>query len=521
MKHIDNVKAPLLQCKEISKSFGGVDALKKVDLDIFPGEVHGLIGANGAGKSTLIKIISGDITQDSGEIYYEGKPLVLNGPQDAYKLGFSFIHQELNLVPKFTIIENLTLGIKKESKFGLIEWKSEIEKTKEVLKQIGLNHSLDTVVSSLSVADQWLVSIAHSLMRNIKMICMDEPTASLSAEESSNLFQVIERLTSTGVSVLYVSHRLDEIMQLCDGISVLKDGVCVLTTEKSKISRDELVTAIVGREEKSVKKAPSQEYKNNQVILSTKNLTWGNKVKNVSIDLHEGEILGFAGLVGSGRTEFANLLFGVEKPDSGTMQLNGKPYYPKNVSDAIESGVGLVPEERRSQGLVLKNTVNFNINMINLKSVKVSKWIQLLSTKKTTAISRSLVERLQIKTPSVHTQVINLSGGNQQKVVIGKWLTRDLQVLIFDEPSRGVDVGARSEIHSKIRELAKDGKGVIVISSDNEELPFICDTVYIMAEGNLVGKLEGGDISKEAINYKSYEHVINRNTMKKEGRDEQ
>lgn len=503
---------PLLRCSNISKSFGGVEALKRVSLDIHPGEVHGLIGANGAGKSTLIKIISGDIFQDSGELVFNGTPLSLSNPQDAYKLGFSFIHQELNLVPKFSIIENLTLGMEKETRFGLINWKAVSKRTTEVLAKIGLDLPLDTVVETLSVADQWLVSIAHALMRDIKMICMDEPTASLSAEESSKLFEVIENLTAKGVAVLYVSHRLDEIMSLCSGISVFKDGECVLTTDRSKITRDELVTAIVGRKSVGGKQEFLENTKRDAVVLSARNLSWEKRVEDVSFELHEGEVIGFAGLVGAGRTELANLIFGVEQPDSGSMVLDGEEYRPRHVADAIEAGIGLVPEERRSQGLILKDTVNFNLNMLNLKSVRLSRFFSLLNNKKMSKISRQVVDRLQVKTPSVNTAVINLSGGNQQKVVIGKWVTRDLRVLILDEPSRGVDVGARSEIHKKIRELAKEGKGMIVISSDNEELPFVCDVVYVMAEGKIVGKLEGGEITKEAINYKSYEHVLHGNT---------
>ncbi len=512
MESNERVKTPLLKCTNISKSFGGVEALKQVSLDIYPGEVHGLIGANGAGKSTLIKIISGDIFQDSGEMLFNGKPLSLSNPQDAYKLGFSFIHQELNLVPKFSIIENLTLGMEKETRFGLINWKAVTKRTTAVLKQLGLDLPLDTVVETLSVADQWLVSIAHALMRDIKMICMDEPTASLSAEESSKLFEVIENLTAKGVAVLYVSHRLDEIMHLCSGISVFKDGECVLTTERSQVSREELVTAIVGRKGVGVKQELVTGNKSDKVVLSAQNLCWDQRVDDVSFELHEGEVIGFAGLVGAGRTELANLIFGVEKPDSGSMQIDGKDYRPRHVADAIDAGIGLVPEERRSQGLILKDTVNFNLNMLNLKAVRINRFLSLLSRKKMSKISNQVVDRLQVKTPSVHTAVINLSGGNQQKVVIGKWVTRDLRVLILDEPSRGVDVGARSEIHKKIRELAKEGKGMIVISSDNEELPFVCDVVYVMAEGKIVGKLAGEEITKEAINYKSYEHVLHRNT---------
>lgn len=503
---------PLVKVRDITKSFGGVKALKSVSLDIYPGEVHGLIGANGAGKSTLIKILSGDISQDSGSIFFDGNPLDISNPQDAYNLGFSFIHQELSLIPRFTIIENLTLGMKKAKRFGLIDWKRVEESAQEATAKIGLTYPLDTPVSELSVADQWLVSIAHALMRKIKIISMDEPTASLSAEESEKLFKVIHDLVADGVSVLYVSHRLDEILTLCDGISVFKDGVCVLSTEKKRTTKDQLVEAIVGGKVSQESLVDGVDYEQRSVVLETKNLTWGIRVRDISLTLHRGEVLGLAGLVGSGRTELAHLLFGVQKMDSGTMTLNGKSYSPNKPSDAIKHGIGLVPEERRSQGLFLKDSVNFNINLINLKSLRLNTFLPFIQRRKSGKITEAIIDRLWIKTPSTKTAVVNLSGGNQQKVVIGKWLTRDLSVLILDEPSRGVDVGARAEIHGRIRELAKEGTSIIVISSDNEELPFVCDRVNIMAEGRIVGTLKGEAITKEAISYKSYEHVISSET---------
>lgn len=499
---------PIIRVSDISKSFGGVQALDQVSIDIYPGEVHGLIGANGAGKSTLIKILSGDIQQDSGTVYMDNQPLNIVNPQDAYNLGFSFIHQELSLVPKFSIIENLTLGMPKPKRLGLIDWKTARRNAKAVTERIGLEHPMDTPVSSLSVADQWLVSIAHSLMRNIRIISMDEPTASLSEEESNRLFKVIHDLVDDGVSVLYVSHRLDEILTLCDGISVFKDGVCVLSTEKSRTTKQELVEAIVGGKVADSIVPEDIDFSDKPLVLETRNLTQGSKVQDVSLELHAGEVVGLGGLVGSGRTELANLIFGVEKPDSGEILLEGKPINSKNPTSAINSGIGLVPEERRSQGLILKDSVNFNINLVSLKKLRLSRLLPFLSRNKSATISRTIIDRLQIKTPNIHTSVLELSGGNQQKVVIGKWLTKELKMLILDEPSRGVDVGARGEIHGKIRELAESGTGVIVISSDNEELPLICNTVYIMAEGKIAGILRGSEITQEAISYKSYEHFI-------------
>ena len=503
----EDTGVPLLSIIGLSKNFGGVRALSNVNLEIRPGEVHGLIGSNGAGKSTLIKILSGDIARDSGEIYLDGLPISVGNPQEAYKLGFSFIHQELNLIPKFSILKNLTLGLRKKTKFGLIDWKSVRNDVLEVIAKVGLTQSLDTPVEELSVADQWLVTIAHALMRRIKIISMDEPTASLSAEESERLFRVIHDLTAGGIAVLYVSHRLDEVLALCDGISVFKDGQCVLSTTREDATKSMLVEAIVGAQMSEIGQPVSTDVRKNRVVLQLTDLCKGRKVNKVSLTLHAGQVLGLGGLVGSGRTELASLIFGVEKPDSGSMLLEGKPYAPNNTSDAIRLGVGLVPEERRTQGLILKNSVDFNMNLTNLAQLRIHRNIYLLSKKKFAAVSNAIVERLRIKTPSIHTHVVNLSGGNQQKVVIGKWLSRELKILIMDEPSRGVDVGARAEIHGKIRELADAGTSIIVISSDNEELPHICDTVLVMSEGRITGELTGEEITKEAILHKSYEHA--------------
>ncbi len=498
---------PLLRIAGLSKSFGGVQALSNVNLEVHPGEVHGLIGSNGAGKSTLIKILSGDIARDSGEIFLEGLPLNVSNPQEAYKLGFSFIHQELNLIPKFSILKNLTLGLRKKTRFGLIDWKSVQGDVLQVVAKVGLTQSLDTPVEELSVADQWLVTIAHALMRKIKIISMDEPTASLSAEESERLFKVIHDLTSEGIAVLYVSHRLDEVLALCDGISVFKDGKCVLTSTRKEATKNILVEAIVGGQVSDTSPPTATNVRSHAVVMQLTDLCKGRKVNKVSMTLHKGQVLGLGGLVGSGRTELANLIFGVERPDSGSMTLEGKPYAPRSTNDAIRNGVGLVPEERRTQGLILKGSVDFNMNLTNLSQLRIHPASPFLSKRKFALVSNAIVNKLRIKTPSIHTPVVNLSGGNQQKVVIGKWLSRELKVLIMDEPSRGVDVGARAEIHAKIRDLADAGTSIIVISSDNEELPHICDTVLVLSEGRITGELTGGEITKEAILHKSYEHA--------------
>jgi ABC-type sugar transport system ATPase subunit len=506
-KEENTAGTPLLKITGLSKSFGGVQALNKVSVEVHHGEVHGLIGSNGAGKSTLIKILSGDIQRDSGEILLDGKAYTANNPQEAYKQGLSFIHQELALIPKFSILQNLTLGMKKKSRFGLIDWRSARKSVAGVVERVGLKQPLGAIVDTLSVADQWLISIAHALMHRCKIISMDEPTASLSAEESENLFKVMRELTGEGVAILYVSHRLDEILRLCDGISVFKDGNCVLTTNREQATKKLLIEAIVGGEVADSSIEAKIDLVDRPVILETRNLSSGSRVKNVSLKLHAGEVLGIGGLVGSGRTELANVIFGVDRPSGGEMFFEGASYRPKSPGAAINNGIALVPEERRTQGLVLKDTIDFNLSLTNLKALRLHKNILFINTKKSGAMSASIVERLAIKTPSIHTPVLDLSGGNQQKVVIGKWLSRPMKVIIFDEPSRGVDVGARAEIHSKIRELAGTGAAIIVISSDNEELPRVCDRVLIMSYGSISAELTGSEITKEAILYHSYERV--------------
>jgi ABC-type sugar transport system ATPase subunit len=307
------------------------------------------------------------------------------------------------------------------------------------------------------------------------------------------------------VAILYVSHRLDEILRLCDGISVFKDGNCVLTTDREKATKKALIEAIVGGELSDVSVDSNMEI-NQQVVLETRNLTNGEKVKNVSFKLHAGEVLGIGGLVGAGRTELANIIFGIDKPDSGDIFLDGKPFIPKYPGNAIKHGIALVPEERRTQGLILKDTIDFNLSLTNLAALRLHKNLFFLNTKKSASVSKAIVQQLAIKTPSIRTPVIDLSGGNQQKVAIGKWLTRDMKVIIFDEPSRGVDVGARAEIHAKIRQLAREeGVSIVVISSDNEELPRVCDRVLVMSFGSISAELTGSQITKESILYSSYE----------------
>ncbi len=495
---------PLLGVREVSKSFGGVRALKGVDMEVRQGEVHGLIGANGAGKSTLIKILAGVQPPDSGEVLIDGEPVEIRDTQEAGELGLSFIHQELNLVPKFSALQNMTLGLTKATRIGLIDWGATRREVGPAAERVGIDFSLDEPVENLSVADQWLVSIGRSIVRKARLIAMDEPTASLSASESERLFRVVRELSDDGISILYVSHHLEEILDLCARVTVFKDGERVATRERGTITKDSLVRDIVGGDLAATPQTGGPVAARAHPMLEARDLSRGSAVRGVSFALRPGEILGFAGLVGSGRTELARLIFGADRAEAGEVLLDGEPARFRDPHDAVKQGIGLVPEERRSEGLVLGKSVNFNTNLASLRSLRYGRWLPLTNRRKATERASGVSGRLSVKTPGVDTVVGQLSGGNQQKVVIGKWLMRDARLLILDEPSRGVDVGARAEIHNIVRGLAENGAGVIVISSEEEELIGLCSRVLVMAQGRVTGELSGEEITKEEILRLSY-----------------
>lgn len=498
-------RTAFLQVQGLSKHFGGVQALKGVDLDIAAGEIHGLVGANGAGKSTLIRCLAGIVTPDAGAILLDEAPTNITDPQHARHLGLSFIHQELNLVPKFTALQNLLLGLPKPTRGGIIDWKAARKQVEPTVARLGIDFKLDTPVEDLTVAEQWLISIGRSLLFKARVIAMDEPTASLSVVESERLFRIIRELSAEGIAILYVSHRLDEILDLCHRVTVFKDGARVLTVDRTELTKPLLVRAIVGGEVDPTG-GPSTAPPDLPAVLEVRGLSRGHVVRNASFTLHEGEVLGLAGLVGSGRSELVRLIFGADKADAGEILMGGNPIEIKSPHDAVRNGIALIPEERRSQGLLLSKTVSFNINLPTLAALRQIDWLPLISLGRADKRASSIVEQLQVKTRSVDTPVRNLSGGNQQKVVIGKWLTETMKVIMLDEPSRGVDVGARGEIHAIVRRLAEQGAGVIVISSEVEELPGLCDRVLVMVEGRIVGALVGGEITKEALLHLSYAH---------------
>ncbi len=494
---------PFLSAEGITKSFGGAQALKGASLDIAPGEVHGLVGANGAGKSTMIKTLAGLVTPDGGTVHLDGKPVAIATPHIAADLGMSFIHQDVALVPNMTILQNIMLGVEKKTRLGLVDWKAIARDVAPIAARVGIRAPLDTKVATLSTAESWLVSICRALVRKARLIVMDEPTASLSAAECEKLFEIVQDLSRSGVAVLYVSHRLDEILRLCDRVTVFRDGRSVAHFLRYELNRAVLVEAIVGHVA-AVETQIERRSQQGAPLLSVSHLVRNPKVNDVSFDLFRGEVLGIGGLVGAGRSELMHLIYGADRLDGGTMRLDGAPFAPRNPNAAYRAGIGLVPEERRSEGLLLTKSVAFNLSLGNLQKLVFSPLLPMVSAKKSRQMALATVAELAVKTNGIDAPVGSLSGGNQQKVVIGRWLRRNPRILILDEPTRGVDIGARGEIHRLIRRMAAEGMAVLVVSSEPDELPDLCDRVLVMAEGRIVQELTGDAITRNAIVTASY-----------------
>jgi ABC-type sugar transport system ATPase subunit len=493
---------PLLSVEGLSKAYGGAQALSAASIAMAPGEVHGLVGANGAGKSTLIKCLAGLVRPDSGAILIDGVPVGALTPQGSAELGMSFIHQELAFVPGMTVLENIMLGLPKRRRWGLVDWAAIERDVAPVAARAGITAPLRANAKGLPVAENWLINICRAQMRRARLIVMDEPTASLSAKEAGSLFQAIRDLSASGVAVLYVSHRLDEILDLCGRVTVLRDGRSVAELSGPDLTRRRLVAEIVGgRRAEGVAKV---EATRDEVVLTVRNLARPPRVRGVSFDLRAGEVLGIGGLVGAGRSELARLIFGADAATSGEMRLKGRAYAPRSPAAAVRAGLGLVPEERRAEGLVLPKSVAFNLQLANLSKVVLGARLPLLSLRKREAMTQRVLRDLAVRAPGSGTAVERLSGGNQQKVVMGRWLLRAPDVLILDEPTRGVDVGARGEIHRLIRELAASGTAVIAISSEPDELPDLADRVLVMSEGRVVAELAGGEVTRQAIVAASY-----------------
>jgi ribose transport system ATP-binding protein len=496
---------PLLQMQGIEKSFPGVKALDKVDLDVYPCEVVALIGENGAGKSTLMNILGGVFQPDAGTIKIGGKTTVVHNVSEAIKLGIGFIHQDLNVLDNLTIAGNVFLG-REPLRFGplkLIDNRRIRAQTEPYLKRLGLDLSPDTPLSELPIAHQQMVEIAKALSLNARILIMDEPTSSLTLSETRRLFDVISQLRNDGVSVIYISHRLAEVKECADRVVGLRDGVNAGALRRDQITHDNMVHLMIGRQLEDFYISPSTRVEAGYFRVN--NLTTAAYPDcQIDFEAARGEILGFAGLVGAGRSEMTRAIFGVDRPLNGSIHLAGKELQIRSAKDAIENGIYLMPEDRRKSGLVVEMTVRENITLPNLASFAVAGLIKHNQEKNAAS---DQCKKLKIKTPSSETLVENLSGGNQQKVVLAKWLAFAPKVIIFDEPTRGIDVGAKSEIYHLMRNLADSGVVVIIISSDMEEIIGVSDRIAVMHEGKITGQLKRNKFNEETIMRLAVGHV--------------
>lgn len=481
----------------IDKTFPGVHALIDCKFDLREGEVHALVGENGAGKSTLMKVLSGIYPKDAGRILLRGNEVEVPNPRVAQHLGISMIHQELNLMPHLTVAQNVWIG--REPRKGVPFWLDDaaiVKNTQLLFDEMRLSIDPRTRVSELSVAKQQMVEIAKALSFNSAVLIMDEPTAALTEAEIDELFRIIRQLRGRGVGVVYISHRLEELKLISDRITVMRDGRYIDTIPTEIATRDQIISMMVGRvifeSTPEVPENPSRE-----VVLEVKGLNRGRALKDIDFTLYKGEILGFAGLMGAGRTEVARAVFGADSVDSGSVYVHGKETHIKSPRDAVRHGIGYLSEDRKRYGLALGMDVETNIVLASMS--RFLNAIGFVKTRATESAAETYVDALSIKTPSLQQRVRNLSGGNQQKVVIGKWLTADTEILIFDEPTRGIDVGAKSEIYKLLNDLASRGKSIIMISSELPEILRMSHRIIVMCEGRITGELTGPEATQEMI----------------------
>ena len=482
----------ILECKGISKAFGGTQALKDVQLHVRPGEVHALLGENGAGKSTLMKIVIGLYHQDSGTMVFDGKPYQARGPVDAINSGISMIHQELNPEPHLTIAESIFL--KREDHTGIfLNKRKQNERTQKILDDFGFPYPADTLIRNLKLADVQMVEIIRAVSTNAKMIIMDEPTSSLDEQETQHLFRVIRDLKAKGVAIIYISHRMAEIYEICDSVSVFRDGEFIGTSALKDVTNDDLIAMMVGRRVKN--QFPKVECPIGDVVFKAEHLS-GNGFEDISFEVHAGEILGFSGLVGSGRSETMRAIFGMDPIKSGTMYLNGQVFNRKNPGDSIRQGVCMVNEDRKGFGLCLHRSIRENTSLPSLPERQKGLLInQAREKKEVEEVSKTLL----LKAASIEHTAYSLSGGNQQKVVIAKWVMAAPKLLIMDEPTRGVDVGAKTEIYKLINQLTESGMAVILISSELHEVMGMADRMIVMYEGKITGELSREEYTEETI----------------------
>jgi ribose transport system ATP-binding protein len=485
----------MLRLKGISKRFPGVQALRGISLEIQPGEIHGLLGENGAGKSTLIKIVAGAYAPDQGEMSFDGAPVRWSSPREAKRHGVHVVYQEFVLFPQLSVAENIFIGHERRNRLGLVDHGRTRREARELLERLGISLDPRAGVASLSVADRQMVEIARAMVHRVKLLVLDEPTAVIAGREVTLLFERLRRLRAGGVSVIFISHRLEEVFAICDRVTVLKDGELVGTRDAADVSRERLISMMVGRELGDLF-PPRRAVGPRHPVLRTESLSVAGRVRDVSIELRSGEIVALAGMVGAGRSELALGLFGALPISSGAVHVDGRRFTSMSPAKAIALGMGLVTEDRKSQGLAMLLDVAANITGPALQEVTRR---GLIDPRKETAIARQEIERYRIACRGPRTLVATMSGGNQQKVIVARWARICRTVLILDEPTRGVDVGAKAEIYRIMRELCAQGLAILMISSELTEVVGMADRVIVMREGRITGELQGAEVNEENI----------------------
>lgn len=487
-------RTPYIELKHIHKTFPGVYALKDVSLSVYPGEVHGLVGENGAGKSTLIKVIAGYHQPDRGEYRIGGKQANIQNPNDAIRSGVAVVYQELNVVDRLSVAENVFFGRLPRTPLGIVRWKKLYEDTDAVLQRLGLNISSRQKVGYLSIAQKQLVEIARSISMNPRVVIMDEPTSALAPAEIRNLMKIVNKLQEQQVGIVYISHKLEEVMEICDRITVLRDGEWVQCVDKKEIDEKGLIRAMVGRnlEEVYRRKGCAGE----ELALQVDGLTT-DTVKNISFYVKKGEIVGFSGLMGAGRTELAKAIYGADRRLSGTVKIDGAALGKNRMELSVRMGMGLIPEDRKAEGIFPNLSVEKNATVSAMEECSHRGLIRRADEKQ---VADRMIRELRIKTGSRNQLIINLSGGNQQKVLIARWLAKkNLKVLIVDEPTRGIDIGAKSEIYGLLDELAKSGLAIVVMSSEMQEILGVCDRIYVMRKGSIAAEYQAAEATQEKL----------------------
>ena len=485
----------ILTMKGIDKSFPGVHALDHVDLEVRKGEVHALMGENGAGKSTLMKVLTGIYTKDSGTITYEGKEVEFHGPKEAQEAGIVIVHQELNMMNHLTVAQNIFIG-REFMKGAMIDDAKMNAESKKLFDQLGINIDPTEKMGNLTVGKQQMCEIAKAISHKAKVIIFDEPSAALTEAEIEELFKIIRDLRDQQLGIIYISHRMDEIKVITDRVTVMRDGGYVGTLITKDCTKDDIINMMVGRVIYEDPKTQSTVAPDAPVVLKVEHLNAGKMVQDVSFELHKGEILGFSGLMGAGRTETARALFGADPKESGDIYVNGKKVDIKSPKDAVALGIGYLSEDRKRYGIVVDKSVSENSTMAHLKNFVKGLFID---KKKENSATQDYINRLNTKTPSTDQLVVNLSGGNQQKVVLAKWLVKDCDILIFDEPTRGIDGGAKSEIYHLMNELVAQGKSIIMISSEMTEILRMSDRIVVMCEGKKTAEIDIAEATQENI----------------------